>query len=186
MTWCRKATSHCLNQCWPSSMTPYDVTRLWWANINREHFPVHILSKCSDYYQSKLTLENDVHKMTVTFPTVKNLLFGVVPNRFIRRSIARRLFRSMRSRNSSLIACNGTCINNDQNYVNMNNIFQSVSLLTKVQWHRAIIGSDNALSPLWCQAIKWINVCLLLNILLRRNSVKCEWNNDNSNARKFI
>ena len=27
MTWCRQATSHCLNQCWPSCMLPYDVTR---------------------------------------------------------------------------------------------------------------------------------------------------------------
>ena len=29
--WCRQATSHYLNQCWPRSPTPYDVTRpQWW------------------------------------------------------------------------------------------------------------------------------------------------------------
>ena len=27
MTWCRQATSHYLSQCWPSSMSPYGVTR---------------------------------------------------------------------------------------------------------------------------------------------------------------
>ena len=27
MAWCRQATSHYLSQCWPSSMSPYDVTR---------------------------------------------------------------------------------------------------------------------------------------------------------------
>ena len=27
MVWCRQATSHYLNQCWPRSMSPYGVTR---------------------------------------------------------------------------------------------------------------------------------------------------------------
>ena len=27
MAWCRQATSHYLSQCWPSSMSPYGVTR---------------------------------------------------------------------------------------------------------------------------------------------------------------
>ena len=31
MTWCRQATSHFLNQCWPSFMSPYDVTRDQWV-----------------------------------------------------------------------------------------------------------------------------------------------------------
>ena len=31
MTWCREATSHFLNQCWPSFMSPYDVTRDQWV-----------------------------------------------------------------------------------------------------------------------------------------------------------
>ena len=30
MTWCRQATSHYLSQCWPSSMSPYGVTRPQW------------------------------------------------------------------------------------------------------------------------------------------------------------
>ena len=33
MAWCRQATSHYLNQCWPSSMSPYGVTRPQWVNI---------------------------------------------------------------------------------------------------------------------------------------------------------
>ena len=32
MAWCRQATSHYLNQCWPSFMSPYGVTRPQWVN----------------------------------------------------------------------------------------------------------------------------------------------------------
>ena len=32
MAWCRQATSHYLNQCWPRSPTPYSVTRNQWVN----------------------------------------------------------------------------------------------------------------------------------------------------------
>ena len=31
MAWCRQAPSHYLNQCWPSPMTPYGVTRPQWV-----------------------------------------------------------------------------------------------------------------------------------------------------------
>ena len=31
MAWCRQATSHCLNQCWPKSMSPHGVTRPQWV-----------------------------------------------------------------------------------------------------------------------------------------------------------
>ena len=30
MAWCRQATSHYLNQCWPRSLPPYGVTRPHW------------------------------------------------------------------------------------------------------------------------------------------------------------
>ena len=33
MAWCRQATSHYLNQCWPRSMSSYGVTRPQWVNI---------------------------------------------------------------------------------------------------------------------------------------------------------
>ena len=32
MAWCRQATSHYLDQCWPRSPTPYGVTRPQWVN----------------------------------------------------------------------------------------------------------------------------------------------------------
>ena len=32
MAWCRQATSHYLNQCWPRSSMPYGVTRPQWVN----------------------------------------------------------------------------------------------------------------------------------------------------------
>ena len=33
MAWCRQATGHCLNQCWPRSLPPYGVTRPQWVEI---------------------------------------------------------------------------------------------------------------------------------------------------------
>ena len=45
MAWCHQATSHYLSQCWPRSLSPYDVTRPQWVNgdpklwpSTREHF----------------------------------------------------------------------------------------------------------------------------------------------------
>ena len=32
MAWCREATSHYLNQCWPRSPMPYGITRPQWVN----------------------------------------------------------------------------------------------------------------------------------------------------------
>ena len=32
MAWCRQATSHYLSQCWPSSLSPYGITRPQWVN----------------------------------------------------------------------------------------------------------------------------------------------------------
>ena len=32
MAWCHQATSHYLSQCWPRSLSPYDVTRPQWIN----------------------------------------------------------------------------------------------------------------------------------------------------------
>ena len=34
MAWCRQATSHYLNQCWPRSLSPYGVTRPQWVKLN--------------------------------------------------------------------------------------------------------------------------------------------------------
>ena len=35
MAWCRQATSHYLNHCWPRSLSPYGATRPQWVNILR-------------------------------------------------------------------------------------------------------------------------------------------------------
>ena len=32
MAWCRQATSHCLNRCWPKSPTPCGASRPQWVN----------------------------------------------------------------------------------------------------------------------------------------------------------
>ena len=42
MAWCRQATSHYLSQCWPRSMSPYDVTRPQWVKISLSTYDVII------------------------------------------------------------------------------------------------------------------------------------------------
>ena len=42
MAWCHEATSHYLSQCWPSSLSPYGVTRPQWVKHKKNLF-----SQCS-------------------------------------------------------------------------------------------------------------------------------------------
>ena len=69
MAWCHQAPSHYLNQCWPTSMIPYDITRLQWVwvyfpslNIDiywfhqlffRQELDPHIYCVASDWMCSK-------------------------------------------------------------------------------------------------------------------------------------
>ena len=58
MAWYRQATSHYLSQCWPSSMSPYGVTRPQWVNgfVHRymHHWPgsqrIHWDSMCQLWF----------------------------------------------------------------------------------------------------------------------------------------
>ena len=55
MAWCRQATSHYLNQCWPSSMSPYGVTRPQWVNGILEN-TLHIQMKFQKLIMDSVTL----------------------------------------------------------------------------------------------------------------------------------
>ena len=56
MAWCRLATSHYLNQCWPSSMSPYGITRPQWVNNIETHFK----GRYPECHKSSLMLFNNV------------------------------------------------------------------------------------------------------------------------------
>ena len=59
MAWCHQATSHCLSQCWPKSMSPNGVTRPqwvkkmgslrhpWWYYFNKIKEPAHMVKNNS-------------------------------------------------------------------------------------------------------------------------------------------
>ena len=59
MAWCRQATNHYLNQCWPRSPMPYGITRPQWVNswalggLNKKK---HFLSNFSDWWLGYLLL----------------------------------------------------------------------------------------------------------------------------------
>ena len=42
MAWCRRATSHCLSQCWPRSLSPYGITRPEWVKWKKYWIIYHI------------------------------------------------------------------------------------------------------------------------------------------------
>ena len=42
MAWCRQATSHYLSQCWPSSMSPYGITRPQRVNLEAARYKLRI------------------------------------------------------------------------------------------------------------------------------------------------
>ena len=46
MAWCRQATSHYLNQCWPRSLSLYSVTRPQWVNFIQRSAPGSISKSC--------------------------------------------------------------------------------------------------------------------------------------------
>ena len=52
MAWCRQATSHYLSQCWPSSLSPYSITRPQWVNTDGAK-QFRVIAKC-DTVQSGL------------------------------------------------------------------------------------------------------------------------------------
>ena len=43
MTWCRRATSQYLSQCWPKSLLPYGVTRPQWVNLINPSVTVELI-----------------------------------------------------------------------------------------------------------------------------------------------
>ena len=61
MAWCRLATSHYLSQCWPSSMSPYGVTRPQWVRyITNIVVWKIILLRASPGNQEKKTFKKSV------------------------------------------------------------------------------------------------------------------------------
>ena len=58
MAWCRQATSHYLNQCWPRSILPYGVTRPQWVNLtlSSAQLPVKFKSNEPGHYPCRIVL----------------------------------------------------------------------------------------------------------------------------------
>ena len=58
MAWCRQARSHYLSQCWPKSLSPYDVTRpqwvnetsVWWLGVKWASTLQHIMDVSKNIY----------------------------------------------------------------------------------------------------------------------------------------
>ena len=51
MAWCRQATRHYLNQCWPKSVSPNGVTRPQWVNVMTIY-----QTRCSIFHQWPLLM----------------------------------------------------------------------------------------------------------------------------------
>ena len=75
MAWCRQATSHYLNQCWPRSLPPFGVTRPQWVNWNiRKKFQWNS-NRNSNLFIEENALENVVCEMAsiLSWPRCVNI-----------------------------------------------------------------------------------------------------------------
>ena len=61
MAWCRQATSHYLNQCWPRSLPPYGVTRPQWVN------EVSHVTLLSNLLKTHVFIEINCIKCTISY-----------------------------------------------------------------------------------------------------------------------
>ena len=57
MAWCRQATSHNLSQCWPSSTSPYGVTRP--QLVKQQKIPVPNILNLTNYWQYAFQLNKE-------------------------------------------------------------------------------------------------------------------------------
>ena len=76
MAWCRQATSHYLSQCWPSSMSPYGVTRPQWVNctISGAYRNLETWAKTFLCFDTR-----DTNILIINF----NWLSGIIPSIFL-------------------------------------------------------------------------------------------------------
>ena len=51
MAWCRQATSHYLNQCWPTSLPPYGVIRPQWVKSSRSSDAIYICKPSPHWFR---------------------------------------------------------------------------------------------------------------------------------------
>ena len=56
LAWCCQATSYCLSQCWPRSLSPYGVTRPQWINTSYWNYKVHRQQKLCEQWQTWLNI----------------------------------------------------------------------------------------------------------------------------------
>ena len=80
MAWCRQATSHYLSQCWPSSMSPYCVTRPQWVKLNHSLTWVNIDSM-SWHVQNfvvirRIHYEQEHYKFSLNFEFGRHMVSG--------------------------------------------------------------------------------------------------------------
>ena len=67
MAWCRQATSHYLSQCWPRSLSPYDVTRPQWVK-----YTMNTLIQYRDHSGDGCFAKTPTIFIICTFPKYQN------------------------------------------------------------------------------------------------------------------
>ena len=73
MAWCRQAPSHYLSQCWPRSVSPYDVTKPQWVSI---WMNTYILYFHIEFNSLSLSSRN----LVISFKLLPGVLLPSCPN----------------------------------------------------------------------------------------------------------
>ena len=88
MAWCHQATSHNLSQCWPSSVSPYGITRPQWVNLYEKHQPNSINSLrprpnrrhfADDIFKYIFENENELISPRISLKSVPEIRINNIP-----------------------------------------------------------------------------------------------------------
>ena len=148
MAWCRQATSHYLNQCWPRFLPPYGVTRPQWVNIIWVHlWAIQELPSTHTFSADSL---NSINQIWVQLANDKDGLlqyccdvhgYGI---NLLRPSNCDTIWRhKFGSTLAQVMAC---CLMVRSHYLN-----QCWLIISKVQWHpsECSFTSDNSAISHW-------------------------------------
>ena len=91
MAWCRQATSHYVSQCWPWSLSSYDVTRPQWVKMSFWDSCETIISlwwECLWLDRHPLVLVFLSGLISMTFMIIKLIKWGIVYTQYKSISIS--------------------------------------------------------------------------------------------------
>ena len=78
MVWCRLATSHCLNKCWPRPLSPYCVTRPQWVKNIWQNSKWNAWWKSCSICLTWLSVHSFVSSLVETYIVIATVTIAII------------------------------------------------------------------------------------------------------------